>query len=515
MLQITGNDLTVEQIIRVAFHDEIVELGTRAKKQVEESNSRLRENLHKDFPFYGINTGYGIFHNKKISHDQLLALNRNLILSHAVGVGTLFDEPTVRAALLIRANTLAKGFSGIRCLVIQTILEMLNKKVTPQVCTQGSMGSSGDLCQLAQVALVLTTDERNLDEESGSACYMGEVMSGKDAMRAAGIERLILQPKEGLALINGATFSAAVGVIACWHARKLNDLADNNLALALEALKGRKEAFDPRLHTARGMEGQIETARFVWDAVEGSQFVNSSTHVQDGYALRCAPQVHGAVKDTLTHAENVLTKEINAATDNPLIFENGDVLSGGNFHGEPIAFVMDFLGIALSELGAIAERRIFRLLDSNLNNGLPIMLIAEQDKLGIESGLMIPQYSAASLVMENQQLANSDAVHSIPTSANQEDHNANSLTAARHTALIVENVLRILTIELYTCAHALDIRMKQEPHKNMAGRTMETYKKVRGIVDFIEHDTLWGEEINKLFVFLKEEIIKIESINGD
>ncbi|MHB8807324.1 MAG: HAL/PAL/TAL family ammonia-lyase [Anaerolineaceae bacterium] len=510
MIQITGNDLSIEQVIRVAFCKESVVIHENTKAIINESNQRLKENLKKDFPYYGINTGYGIFHSQKISSDHLAELNRNLILSHAVGVGPDLDENIVKAAMLIRANSLAKGFSGVRLILIQTLLDMLNKGVIPQVRSQGSMGSSGDLCQLAQMALVVTNDEQDLVQESGNAWYKGEFMSGKDAMRAAGIQRMILEPKEGLALINGATFSAALGAINCWYVQNLCHFAEGSLALSMEALLARKEAFDARLQAARGMAGQMETAQKVWDEIEGSTFINSSNHVQDGYAIRCAPQVHGAVRDTLEHVIKVITLEINAATDNPLLFENGDVISGGNFHGEPTALAMDFLGIATAELGAIAERRIFRLLDSNLNNGLPLMLIADTEKAGLESGLMIPQYSAASLVMENQHLANSDAVHSLPTSANQEDHNANSLTAARHTWMIAENVLRILAIEMYTAAHAIEIRKKQDPKKELGKGTFKIYTTIRQIVPFLQHDSLWGEEINKLHNWLKEEVFSVE-----
>lgn len=509
MIAITGQDLTIREVIQVACNHERVILSQAAKKQVEASHTILLENLKKDFPFYGVNTGYGIFHNQKITSDKLASLNRNLIISHAISIGELFDENTVRAAMLIRANTLSKGFSGIRVEVIQTLLDMLNNDVVPQIRQQGSMGSSGDLCQLAQMALVLTTDENDLEEQSGRAWFNGKLLSGKAAMQAANIQRIVLQPKEGLALINGATFSAALAVLSCWSANRLCMWADSNLTLSLEALAGRREAFDPRLHAARGMNGQIRTAKYVWEKTTGSQIINSTHQVQDGYALRCAPQVHGAVWDTLEHAEKIISNEINAATDNPLIFENGDVISGGNFHGEPIAFIMDFLGIALAELGAIAERRIFRLLDSNLNNGLPLMLIADANRAGTESGLMIPQYAAASLVMENQHLANSDAVHSIPTSANQEDHNSNSLNAARHTESIIKNVLTILAIERYCLAHALDIRMRNDPNHKMAPGTYDMYKEIRNIVDFQEHETVWGEEINKLSTSLEEGLFSL------
>jgi histidine ammonia-lyase len=503
MIELNGNDLSIEQVIRVAYQGEKVRLSKDALDAVESSHSILLDCLQKDVPFYGVNTGYGIFHTKKISKDQLLDLNRNLILSHAVAAGDELDIQIVRAAMLIRANTLAKGFSGIRLSVIQCLLDMLNKEVTPLVCSQGSMGSSGDLCQLAQLALVFTTDKQDLNAQSGYAYYAGKLLSGKDAMQAAHLERMVLEPKEGLALINGATFSAAIGTIVCWYGRQLCDLADAGLAQSMEALLGRKDAFDGRLHAARGLQGQIESAKNVRHALANSEFIDSSIQVQDGYALRCAPQVHGAVRDSLVHAEHILTSEINAATDNPLIFENGDVISGGNFHGEPIALVMDLLGIALAELGAISERRVFRLLDDHLNNGLPLMLISDGKKSGTESGLMIPQYTAASLVMENQHLANSDAVHSLPTSANQEDHNANSLTAARHALMITKNTLRVIAIEMYISAHAMDIRKKQYPDKKMGEGTQVFYEEIRTVVTFQEHDTLWGEEINKLLQHLE------------
>jgi histidine ammonia-lyase len=312
--------------------------------------------------------------------------------------------------------------------------------------------------------------------------------------------------KEGLALINGATFQRRWRPSTVGSGKNCAKLPINVWHCRWKTLLARKEAFDARLQVARGMIGQMDSAKNVWDAIQGSTFINSSNHVQDGYAIRCAPQVHGAIRDSLAHAWNIITREINAATDNPLLFPNGDVISGGNFHGEPTARVMDFLGIALAELGAISERRTFRLLDSHLNNGLPIMLIADAEKAGLESGLMIPQYSAASLVMENQHLANSDAVHSLPTSANQEDHNSNSLTAARHTYLIAKNVLRILSIELYTAAHGMEIRKTQHPERKLGAGTGKILAGVRKVVTFHAHDTLWGNEIDQLLNSLEKDI---------
>jgi histidine ammonia-lyase len=505
MVILGEHPLSIEELVRVAREGEEVTLGTNAKKLIQSSRKRLLKIIESDKPVYGINTGFGIFSDRKIKIEESNQLSRNLILSHAVGIGDYLPSDVTRAAMLIRANTLAKGYSGVRLELIETLIDMLNKKVTPLVPSQGSLGSSGDLCQLSHMALVLTSDDADKEEESGLVDYSGEIMAGKRAMQIAGIARLVLGPKEGLALNNGATFSAAIGALCVNDTEYLIAAADKVAALTLEALLGKSGAFDPRIHEVRGQLGQIESARRIRESFEGSSYINSSTNIQDAYSLRCAPQVHGAIRDTISFARQIIVREINAATDNPLIFEPIEVVSGGNFHGEPVGLVMDYLAIALSELGAISERRIFRMTDEKLNAGLPPMLVDSFEKAGLNSGLMMPQYTAASLVLENQTLATPDSVHSLPTSSEQEDHNANAMTAARHAAMIVENVTHILGIEFYAAARAMDLRMKIQDGR-MAENNQKTYRKIRKIIPYTPGDTLWGPEINKVTQMIKDRV---------
>jgi histidine ammonia-lyase len=401
---------------------------------------------------------------------------------------------------------LARGYSGARLLVVQTLLDLLNQVVTPIIPSQGSLGSSGDLCQLSHLALVFTTDPNDSEEESGQAFYQGQLMSGKAAMRAAGISRVILGAKEGLAINNGATFSAAIAALSVAEAEYLLGLSAQATALTLEALLGCSSAFDDRIHQARGHRGQIEVAGEIRDLIQGSTLVDSTRRVQDAYSLRCAPQILGASLDTLRTVKGVVETEINAATDNPLIFENGDVLSGGNFHGEPVGMAMDFLGIAMAEAGAISERRTFRLIDGKLNQGLPPMLVDSTEAAGLNSGVMMPQYTAASLVLENQTLATPDSVHSLPTSAEQEDHNANAMTAARHCLSIIENTRHILCVELYTAARAVDLRLRTQPGKLGQG-TERLYAQIRDKISYQPGDALWGVEIQTLKKMVEEHLL--------
>jgi histidine ammonia-lyase len=502
MIEIDGNHLSIEACKEIARQNEEVRLSPEGKEAISNSRSRLEKILSKDKPVYGINTGFGIFAEKRILAAESSRLSRNLILSHAVGTGAPLPGETVRAAMLVRANTLAKGFSGVREVLVQTLLDMLNRGVTPIVPSQGSLGSSGDLGPLSHMALVLTRGEPDRDNESGFAEFKGQVATGKAAMDQAGIERILLGPKEGLALNNGATFSAAIAALTVWDANRLLDLATAALALSLEALLGCSQAFDPRIHQARNHPGQQKIATDVLEYIDGSTLINSTARVQDAYSLRCAPQVHGAVKDTLDHAATVTENEINSATDNPLIFDPDVALSGGNFHGEPIGMVMDFLGIAMAELGAISERRIFRLTDSKLNDGLPPMLVDHPEAAGLNSGLMMPQYTAASLVLENQTLATPDSVHSLPTSGEQEDHNANAMTAARHTRQIVDNVTHIIAIEFYTAARALDLRLRQGDGYKMGKGTHKVYDQIRTAVPYQPGDAWWGPEIEDIKALL-------------
>lgn len=498
MIEIDGHHLTLEQLVRVARNKELVSISDAGKKNIDQSRRWLEAILATDRPVYGINTGFGIFADRRIPSRDSSQLSRNLILSHAVGTGDPLPEEVVRAAMLVRANTLSKGHSGVRLEVVSTLLEMINKGVTPEIPSQGSLGSSGDLGPLSHLALVFTTDMSDREDQSGWAIYHGERLNGKEAMRRAGIPRIILGPKEGLAVNNGATFSAAIGALAVWDAGYVSEIAGKALSLSLEAMLGCTSAFDARLHAARGQRGQIQVAQGVRELTRGSTLIGTTTRVQDAYSLRCAPQVQGASLDAIGYVRGVIEAEINAATDNPLLFDPGEAISGGNFHGEPVGMALDFLTIALAEIAAISERRIFRLTDANLNENLPPMLVDNLEAAGLNSGLMMPQYTAASLVLENQTLAHPDSVHSLPTSGEQEDHNANAMTAARHARQVVENTTHVLAIELYTAARAVDLRLRANPGAHLGNGTEKIYQNIRNQVPYQPGDAWWGPEIDQV-----------------
>jgi len=497
-IEIDGSHLTIEEVIAVSRHGEDVCLSSKARRAIRQSRAWIESIIETGEPVYGINTGFGIFSEHRIPVSDSTKLSRNLILSHAVGTGEPLDDEVVRAAILVRANTLAKGFSGVREVVVDTLIALLNNGVTPVVPCQGSLGSSGDLAPLSHLALVFTTDEQGLEEESGLARFDREVFSGKEAMARAGIDRIILGAKEGLAINNGATFSAAIAALAVYDAETLMHTAEISLAMSLEAVMGCAAAFDERLHQARGHQGQERVAQAVRRLTAGSSLLDAYGRIQDAYSLRCAPQVQGVGWDTLAFVRGIVEVEINAAIDNPLLFDPGIALSGGNFHGEPIGVAMDYLSIALSEIGSISERRTFRLTDGHLNADLPPMLVDRLSSAGLNSGLMMPQYTAASLVLENQTLASPDSVHSLPTSAEQEDHNANSMTAARHTREIVNNTAHILAIELFTSARALDLRLRQNPDAQLGKGTGKAYRQIRKIVAYQPGDAWWGPEIEQV-----------------
>lgn len=503
------HDITIDDVVKVAIHKDHLELSTNAMNAIVDSHKRILSIVGTGKPVYGVNTGFGIFADKVISLNSIEKLNRNLIISHAVGIGNPLDPRVVRAAMFIRAVTLSKGYSGVRPEIIQTLIAMLNQGVTPVIPEKGSLGSSGDLCQLSHMALVLSKDEQDLDRESGQAFFRNQVMSGKDAMTLAGIDRIILSAKEGLAINNGATFSAALGALAVYEAAYLVEVAEIATALSMEALCARSNALDERIHAVRRQLGQIETARNLKKLLRGSTFLDSLDQVQDAYSIRCAPQVIGAVRDTIAFTRTIIEREINAATDNPLIFENDEAISGGNFHGEPIGLVMDYLSIAMAELGAISERRTFRLTDKKLSQGLPPMLVDDESNAGLQSGLMLPHYTAASLVLENQSLATPDSIRSLPTSANQEDHNANAMTAARHAYEIVGNLRQILSIEIYSAIRGIELRSREKSGRLGEG-TSKIASKMKEITPFINGDTLWGEEIMKVNKMLADHLLSVD-----
>ena len=401
-----------------------------------------------DEPIYGVNTGVGLLADVRIPRQDLDQLQVNVVRSHAVGVGPPLDSGVVRAMMLIRANVLAKGFSGIRPLIAERLCELLNRGVTPVIPEQGSVGASGDLAPLAHMALVLIGE--------GEAQFEGQILNGAEALSRAGIAPVELHPKEGISLINGTQAMLAIGCLELEAAQKLADTADVICALTLDALRGTPRAFDARIHAARPHPGQLESARRLTRLLEASEIRQSHItcrRVQDAYSLRCAPQVHGAVRDALTEAQRVFSVELNSATDNPLVFGD-EILSGGNFHGEPLAFQLDFLAVALSALAGISERRIDRLVNPALNEELPPFLAGHA---GLESGLMMAQVTAAALVGENRVLAHPASAGSITTSGNKEDFVSMGMTAALKFQRVVRNTRTVLAIEALAAARALDL----------------------------------------------------------
>ncbi len=446
---IDGNGLRLEDVTAVAQQNRVVELSETAHSQIAESRKIVEALLSERQVVYGITTGFGKFKDVYIPPEDSLKLQKNFLLSHAVGVGPSLSAPEVRSIMLLRVNALAKGYSGIRNRVVRLLIDMINQNVHPLIPEQGSVGASGDLAPLAHLALVLIGE--------GEAEYEGEILPGRDALTGAGLRPVILKAKEGLALTNGTQVMTAIGALVVMEALNLAKVADIIGAMSLEALLGTKRAFDSEVHKIRPHKGQIASARNLRTLLADSDLMESHKNcgmVQDAYSLRCMPQVHGATRQALDHARVVLETEINSATDNPLIFEHG-VISAGNFHGQPVALVMDYVSAALAELANISERRTERLVNPSLSNGLPPFLILNG---GLNSGFMIAQYTAAALVSENKSLAHPASVDSIPTSANQEDHVSMGTISARKARAILKNLKNVLAIELLCAAQGLDLR---------------------------------------------------------
>ena len=496
-----GEHLTAEQVMAVAFgapNAPRVILSDKAVVQVNRSAAAVQILLNRGEIAYGITTGFGAFKNKIISPEESAQLQRNIVVSHAVGVGDPFDVPTTRAIMLIRANTLARGFSGIRLETLELLLEFLNRGVHPVVPEKGSLGASGDLAPLAHIACVLIGE--------GEAEYAGETQPAAEVLKKAGLMPVMLAAKEGLALTNGTTVMTAVGLLEVEKAKYLADVADISGCLSLEGLNGTTLAFDARIHALRPHPRQIHCAENLRNILEGSQFVREfdKTNVQDAYTLRCIPQVHGACRDAIAYAEWVVNLELNAVTDNPLIFVSPDlkieVISGGNFHGEPLALAFDYLAISLSELGNISERRIMRLTDESSNAHVLPPFLTEYG--GLNSGFMIVQYTAAALATENKILSHPASVDTIPSSANVEDHVSMGVTSALKLRQIGENLETILSLELFCAAQAIDFRKKIiGAEKHLGVGTREVYNLIRQSVPFIERDVYmknYMEAVRKL-----------------
>ena len=448
-VSIDGHSLTLEDVQWVARDFVKVNMSDRAHRQIDGSRAVVDRFLKEERVVYGITTGFGKFKDIVIRSEDCSLLQRNLLLSHAAGVGTPFDATTVRAIMLLRANALAKGYSGIRAEVVELLLALLNKQVHPIVPEQGSLGASGDLAPLAHLALVLIGE--------GEAQVNGKRLSGRAALEHAGLTGIILGAKEGLALINGTQVMSAVGTLTLLEAEQLAKVADIIGAMSLEAQLGSGKAFSEEIQNVRPHKGQRESAANLRSLLVDSELMESHKDcplVQDAYSLRCMPQVHGASRQAFDHVRQILEVEINSATDNPLIFD-GYALSGGNFHGQPLALALDYLAIAVAELANMSERRTERLVNPALSNGLPAFLTRQG---GLNSGFMIAQYTAASLVSENKVLAHPASVDSIPTNANQEDHVSMGMISARKARAILQNTRRALAIELLAAAQGLDFR---------------------------------------------------------
>ena len=492
-----GKHLTLEQLVAVARYGAKVSLAPEAKKAMELSRALAEKISAEHRVAYGISTGFGDFASVAVPEDMSSLLSTNLIISHAVGTGDPYQDEEVRGMMLLRANALCVGVSGVRPILVEMLIEMLNRGVTPVVPQKGSLGASGDLAPLSHMGLVLLG--------KGMAHYQGETMPGKAAMDLAGIQTLpTLVSKEGLGITNGTCAMTSVGALHLYDTMRAARIADVIASLTFTALGGQLNAFQERMHTVRGQKGQIKVAKNLRLLTADSEILQNSqgARVQDAYALRCIPQVHGAVRDALAYIKEKVDIELNAVTDNPLLFlEDEAVISGGNFHGEPMALPFDFLGIACSELASMSERRIERMVNAALSNGLTPFLTT---KAGVNSGYMIVQYTAASMASENKVFAHPASVDTIPSSANQEDFVSMGTTAARKSGLILENTRSVLAYELLTACQAIDIRRIVGPWGSGLSPVLDkVYSRVRRDVSFCEEDRELRLDIEKVEALIR------------
>ena len=489
-INVDGHSLTIEDVVRVAQagNNEVeLRLTPKAIARVTRASQAVAEIVRRGEVAYGVTTGFGAFKDKVIPRDQLRSLQQNIVRSHSTGTGAPLSREIVRAMMLIRANTLASGHSGVRVETLDLLLRMIERGVHPVVPRQGSLGASGDLAQLAHMALVMIGE--------GRAEVGGEIMPGAEALANAGLKPITLGPKEGLALTNGTAFMVALGCLAVVEAENCAFVAAAAGALSLEALNGAAAAFDARIHELRPHPRQKATAALLRRLLEGSDFVRTDLRrdPQDAYTLRCMPQVHGACADAVAYARWGVEIELNSVTDNPLIFfeEDGSAtaISGGNFHGEPLAIAYDYLALAMTELGNISERRLNRLIDQNCNRGLLPAFLTEHG--GIHSGFMLTQYTAAALASENKAMCHPASADTIPTSANVEDHVSNGPIAGRQARRVLRNLEQILGIELMAAAQAIDFRRRSLPANARLGRgTVAAYEMIREHIPFLPQDAV-------------------------
>ena len=488
MLELDGQCLSLAEVVAVADGKERVGLSSGARARVEQSRRIVEKIIAENRTVYGVNTGFGKLSDVHIKQSQLRELQLNLVRSHSCGLGSPLSIGEARAMLLLRANVLAVGLSGCRPVVIDTLISMLERRVTPVIPEKGSVGASGDLAPLAHLALVVIGE--------GEAFYEGKRMAAAKALRLAEIDPLQLEAKEGIALLNGTQAMAAVAALALARAERVARLADVAGAMTVEALRGTPVPFDERIHAARPHAGQTEVATHLRELLRDSEIrqshLQNDPRVQDAYSLRCMPQVHGAVRDALRHTRGIVEIETGSATDNPLVFaETGDVLSGGNFHGAPLALAFDYAAIAITDLMSITERRVDRLVNPDSNEGLPPFLSA---KPGVGSGFMMMQIVAAALLNEAKVLAHPASIDNVPTDGGKEDHVSMGMTAATKLRSIVDNAELIMAIELITAAEGLEYRAPLQPGRGVK----QAYNIVRAHVPRLTADRAMSDEIQEI-----------------
>ncbi|MDD2215581.1 MAG: histidine ammonia-lyase [Eubacteriales bacterium] len=491
---IGGAKCTIEELLSVVRNGCHIELSKEAKERIQQSRRVVEDCVEEEKVVYGLTTGFGKFSDVNISEEDSFILQENLIKSHSCGVGDPLPNEVVKAMMLLRINALSVGYSGIRLSTVQTLVDMVNKDVIPIVPCKGSLGASGDLVPLAHMSLVLLG--------MGEAMYQGEKIAGEEAMRRAGIAPVKLTAKEGLALINGTQAMCSLGALTVADSETILKTADIIGAFSMEAENGIIDAMDPRIHKVRGQPGQIATADNIRRLLQGSKNIThqGDLRVQDAYVFRCIPQIHGASRDTIEYVRGVVSREMNGVTDNPIVFaDTHEAISGGNFHGQYLALSLDFLGIALAELANVSERRIERLVNPALS-GLPAFLVRNG---GLNSGMMIPHYTAASLVSENKVLAHPASVDSIPTSANQEDHVSMGMLAARKAREVLINTVNVLGIELMCGAQALEF----QGISGLSPAMVKVYRTVRKAVPPLDKDRILYKDMETCTALILEGVI--------